>query len=192
MDSQEKPTESAYAKLSPRRRTFVDAYFACKLNGTRAAIKAGYSKKTARTQAEQLLTKLDIKQAIAERMATMQQESRLTASDVVEELRRIGFSDITKIVKWAGNVVTVKDSAKIPPESRVCISEITQTETATGSTLKIKLHNKIAALELISKILGFDQSKSDEADKIEKVKEAVKDIVVALNRDKQPAPGASQ
>jgi phage terminase small subunit len=190
MADNEQKQESAYGLLSPKRRAFVDAYFTCKLNGTKAAIKAGYSKKTAMTQAEQLLRILEVKQAIAERSAIMQAKSRLKADDVVKELRRIGFSDITKIVRWAGNVVTVRDSAKIPHEFRVCISEITRTETATGSTLKIKLHNKIAALELVSRILGFDQDKADENEKLEKIKAAVKDIVAALNQAKQPAKAA--
>ena len=50
--------------LSSKQKKFVQAYMG---NATEAAIKAGYSEKTARSQGQRLLTKADIKQAIQKR-----------------------------------------------------------------------------------------------------------------------------
>lgn len=56
------------AGMTPRQQRFCDEYL-IDLNATQAAIRAGYSEKTARVQASENLTKPYIKQYIAERMA---------------------------------------------------------------------------------------------------------------------------
>lgn len=53
--------------LNERQRTFVDEYI-IDLNATQAAIRAGYSKRTARSQGQRLLTNVDIKRGIEERL----------------------------------------------------------------------------------------------------------------------------
>ena len=56
------------AKLTEKQQRFVDEYL-IDLNATQAAIRAGYSVKTANEQGSQNLAKLSIQQAIAEQMA---------------------------------------------------------------------------------------------------------------------------
>lgn len=51
-------------KLTPKQRLFVQEYLV-DLNATAAARRSGYSKKTAKSQGQRLLTKVDIKAAIA-------------------------------------------------------------------------------------------------------------------------------
>lgn len=55
--------------LDPQYQLFVDKYFELTFNGTKAAIAAGYSKKTARQQASRLLTNVNIRTAIEERLS---------------------------------------------------------------------------------------------------------------------------
>ena len=56
------------AKLTEKQQRFVDEYL-IDLNATQAAIRAGYSAKTAQEQGSQNLSKLMVQQAIAEQMA---------------------------------------------------------------------------------------------------------------------------
>jgi phage terminase small subunit len=63
MSDQSDAAKKALKILSPQRRKFVEAFCAC-FNGTKAALAAKYSAKTARIQASQLLTILNIKIAI--------------------------------------------------------------------------------------------------------------------------------
>ena len=51
--------------LNEKQKQFCEEYI-IDLNGTQAAIRAGYSKKTARAIANELLTKLDIREYICE------------------------------------------------------------------------------------------------------------------------------
>ena len=56
--------------LTPKQQRFVDEYM-IDLNGAQAAIRAGYSARTARQIAEENLSKPDIASAIAERRAAL-------------------------------------------------------------------------------------------------------------------------
>lgn len=63
------PTDlTAASPLSERKRKFVEAFMATG-NATQAAIAASYSKPTAKQQGSRLLTKVDVRQAIAQRAA---------------------------------------------------------------------------------------------------------------------------
>ena len=52
------------SSLTPKQKCFIDEYLIV-LNATQAAIRAGYSKKTAKTIAAQNLSKLPIRRGIA-------------------------------------------------------------------------------------------------------------------------------
>ena len=151
----QKTEQSAYAALPEKRRRFVDKYFECKFNGTQAAVEAEYSRKTANEQAARLLANVSVKAAIEERKAVIAEETKLKISEVVDELRKIGFADITQVVKWSSNSITIKSSDDIPPEVRACIAEISETNGKYGSTIKVKFHSKVAALELLGRYLNM-------------------------------------
>lgn len=51
--------------LSPKEAAFVESFFLVKGNATQAAIRAGYSRKSARQLATRLLSKVHIQRAIA-------------------------------------------------------------------------------------------------------------------------------
>lgn len=63
-------------KLTAKQQRFCDEYL-IDLNATQAAIRAGYSKKTAKQIGQQNLTKLDLKEYIEKRMA--EKEAALVA-----------------------------------------------------------------------------------------------------------------
>lgn len=74
--------------LNDRQRRFVNEYL-IDLNGTQAAIRAGYSQKTARQIGQKLLTKVDIQQAISAAQAARQERTELTADEVIRDLREV-------------------------------------------------------------------------------------------------------
>lgn len=85
--------KSAYEQLEPKQKGFVDAYFVMGFNATQAAIKAGYSKKTARQLGSQLLTNINIKAAVAEQMA----KYAMPKEEVLARLGAIARSDIAEV-----------------------------------------------------------------------------------------------
>lgn len=69
--------------LTPKQKRFCDEYL-IDLNGTQAAIRAGYSKKTANEQGSRLLTNVNVKEYIEQRMA---EKEKTLIADQDEVLR---------------------------------------------------------------------------------------------------------
>lgn len=156
-------------KMTPKVARFVDEYL-IDLNATQAAIRAGYSAKTAQEQSSRLLSNVIVQAAIDERIKAREKRTEITQDKVLAELAKIGFSDIRKAVKW-GDGIAVKDpesgaveiangvalvgSDEIDDATAASISEVSQ--TAQG--LKIKMHDKRAALVDIGRHLGMFNDK---------------------------------
>ncbi len=77
--------QTAYEKLSPKWRLFVDAYFNCKRNATKAAIEAGYSERNARQQGSLMLTYADITAAVDERSAEIAKKAEIDIAWVLKK-----------------------------------------------------------------------------------------------------------
>jgi phage terminase small subunit len=76
--------------LDPKRRRFVEQ-FRISLNATEAAVKAGYSMKTARQQGSRLLTFVDIQEALAEVQAEDAARCQVEADRIIGELATLAF-----------------------------------------------------------------------------------------------------
>ena len=76
--------------LDPKRRRFVEQ-FRISLNATEAAVKAGYSMKTARQQGSRLLTFVDIQEALAEVQAEDAARCQIEADRIIGELATLAF-----------------------------------------------------------------------------------------------------
>jgi phage terminase small subunit len=74
--------------LTARQETFVGEYLK-DLNGTQAAIRAGYSEDTATQQASRLLTNVKVAAAVREAMDDRAQRTQITQDDVLTGIRDI-------------------------------------------------------------------------------------------------------
>lgn len=86
------------AALNPRQQRFVDEYLV-DLNATQAAIRAGYSAKTANEQGSELLAKLSVQAAISEARQRQQDRTQITADRVLVELMNIAVADPRDLVE---------------------------------------------------------------------------------------------
>ena len=136
--------------LNSRQQNFVRE-FLLDLNGTQAAIRAGYSAKGADVQAIRLLGNARIQAAIAEQRQQHGRTLEITAERILQEFARIGFSDITHVAGVHGGTVIIADTGTLPPETTTAIAELS--ENSSGG-LRVKMHNKITALENLAKHLG--------------------------------------
>jgi phage terminase small subunit len=88
--------------VTPKQQLFVAEYL-IDLNATQAAIRAGYSKKTARQVGQQNLSKLVISQAIAEATAAKMAEVDISSTRVLQELGKLSFFDVRKLFNADGS-----------------------------------------------------------------------------------------
>lgn len=149
----------AKRQLSEQRQRFVDEYL-IDLNGTQAAIRAGYSVKTAQEQASRLLSNVMVQQAIAKRMAERSKRTGINQDRVVLELAKIAFVKMTDIVDDHGRI---KGTAT--DDDLACIESIKYKESDNefgGSVEReVKIGSKLKALELLGKHLGMWNDKVD-------------------------------
>ena len=103
---------SIAGKLTQKQRRFIDEYIIYG-NATQAAIKAGYSKKYANTNAAKLLQNTTIKAEIARRNAEIQSEKTADMTEVMEYLTSVMRGEQTESVATAKGVFSgVEVSAK--------------------------------------------------------------------------------
>jgi len=145
-------------KLTPKQERFVDEYLV-DLNATQAAIRAGYSVKTARQIGEENLSKPDIQAAIQARKVALQQSTHISAERVVKELARIAFGDKRRVVTWGPNGIEIVDSKDLSDDDAAMVSEVTEEDTKYGVRRKVKVHDKVKALELLGRHLGLFSDK---------------------------------
>lgn len=152
----------AERKLTPKQQKFVDEYLT-DLNATQAAIRAGYSKKTARSIAVELLTKPNIAAEIERQRKKTQEKLEISREKVIAELAAIAFAngtDYAKITSVEGQAaVAFTPTESLSPEKRKAIAGIKTTQ----SGIEVKTHDKLRAIELLGKYLGlFEQQKEVE------------------------------
>lgn len=132
--------------FSVREAHFVHEYPIDK-NGVRAAIAAGYKDGPGiRSTATELLTRPHIKEFIDRALAQQMENADLTAADVVEELRKLGFSNFGNYASFGPSGVKLKSSDEMTPDQLAAVSEVSESVTKDGGTIKFKLHDKHAAL----------------------------------------------
>jgi phage terminase small subunit len=162
--------------LSPKHEAFVQAYVSRGMNGTKA-YRAVYpsikSDDVAGAAAARLLGNVRVQARIAEIMRAGAERAEVTVEQVVRELKLIGFSDIRKVVSWRNELVTrtekgkdgepvmvevvmprvtIVDGDKISDEAAAAVAEVSQT---VNGALRVKMHDKHAALVSIGKHLGM-------------------------------------
>jgi len=137
--------------LSPKQKKFVGEYL-IDLNASASLLRAGYRSKNPDVDGHKLLVKPSISKAIALAMAERAKRTEITADRVLQQLAKIGFVDIKDVVTWAGNRIRIRPSEEI---DGTLLAEISETETENGGTLKIKLNDKMKALELLGRHLGM-------------------------------------
>ena len=133
-------------KLTPKQMRFVDEWL-IDFNGKQAAIRAGYSAKTAEVTAAKLLRNVKVQAEISRRQKDLQKRTEVSQDRVVKELARIAFVD--------ASVVCVTDFDKLTDDQRAAIQGI----KPTNFGWEIKLCDKIKALELLGRHLGMFNDK---------------------------------
>jgi phage terminase small subunit len=153
-------------ELTAKQKRFCEEYL-IDLNATQAAIRAGYSAKTAHAIGQENLRKPIIEAFIRECQQKQSERTQITADMVIQELAKIGFSNITDYLKIEEreiklkkkgkgekikyNDVTVFRTDQVDKGKMAVVSEIRQTKEG----ISIKLHDKVKALEDLGKHLGI-------------------------------------
>lgn len=79
--------------MTDKQKKFCDEYL-IDLNATQAAMRAGYSKKTAYSIGDENLRKPELQEYIQKRQKEGQERAEITRGDIIDQLKSIGFVDL--------------------------------------------------------------------------------------------------
>lgn len=139
--------------LNAKQQRFVEEYLV-DLNATQAAIRAGYSEKTAKQQGARLLTNVDIAAAVSASKAERSAQTGIDARWVLERLGLEVEADMADLYDENGNLRPVKDWPLIWRTGLVAGVETVREGGDEGSVSfvdKIKISDRIKRIELIGK-----------------------------------------
>jgi phage terminase small subunit len=160
------------AELTPKQQLFVNEYLV-DLNATQAAIRAGYSEKTAQQIGAENLLKPVIAAAIQSAMDKRSNKLEITADRVLEEIAKLAFFDPRKFFNADGSPIPIQD---LDDDTAMALSGIDVLEEFEGSgkdrvfvgyTKKFKLSDKKASLELLGRHLKLFTDKIEHSGKLE-------------------------
>lgn len=148
--------------MTEKHKRFVAEYLK-DLNGKQAAIRAGYSPRSAEFQASKLLRDSKVSQAVKEGQAKALASADLSAVRTLQEIGRLAFSDFRKLFDAEGNLKPVH---QMDDDTAACVAslEIVKKNLAAGdgqtdTVHKLKVWDKTRNLEMLAKHFGLLEDK---------------------------------
>lgn len=166
--------KKAKNSLTPKRKRFGNE-FVIDLNGTQAAIRAGYSPKTANEQAARLLANASVQEYIKGLMKGLEEKTGITQEKVLKEIAAVAFADVTDYAQIIekpleifaeGQAFTVENEDGSLKMHRcvepVLTENLTETQRKALASIKegkhgieIKTHDKLKALQMLGDYLSL-------------------------------------
>ena len=153
--ARKKPRRSRRKGLNARQQLFCHEYVV-DLNGTAAAIRAGYSAKTAAPIASKLLTKANIRAAVEALQKRRTDLVDIKAADVVEAVKQRAFTDIADYLDYNDAGMTLKPLSILTKSQRQAIRHVRHRENVDGSVVvEFQLEDKTRNIELLMQHMGL-------------------------------------
>lgn len=148
--------------MTPKQKRFVDEYL-IDLNATQAAIRAGYSEKTAGQIGDENLKKPEIAKAVEGRMAAREERTEITQDKVLAALANVAFQDHRKMFFENGELVPITamddDTAAFLAGFEVVTSS--KGEGVVEHIAKVKTNDRMKALEMLGRHLKMFTDKQE-------------------------------
>jgi phage terminase small subunit len=143
------------ADLTVKQEKFIEEYL-IDLNGTQAAIRAGYNPNSANEQAARMLAKGSVASCVSKAMAERSKRTGVTQDRVLRELARLGFVNVTEVVNM--DDATLRSGSEVDDTSAIASVKVKTTHTKDDTEIterEIKFHDKVKSLELLGKHLAM-------------------------------------
>jgi len=157
-----KTMSRAKRALTPKQTAFVQQYLIDK-NGTQAAIRAGYSPKTANEQAARLLANINVDRVVTSKLERLREKHSITVDRVLAEYAKIAFLDPAAYFDDKGRLIPIHE---LPKDTAAALTgmdvkEMYKDGVPEAVIKKIKFSDKKAALDSLAKHLGMFTEKTE-------------------------------
>ncbi|MEA2036159.1 MAG: terminase small subunit [Nanoarchaeota archaeon] len=157
-----KNKKPAKKKLTPKQAMFCKEYL-IDLNATQAAIRAGYSKKTADKIGHENLVKPDIKSKIDDELSKRSKRIEITAEKVLQEIAKMSFANMDDYITHTEDGEAFVDLSKLTRDQAAALTEVSVDSYFDSKRVvkktKIKLADKKANLQLLGQHLNLFEEK---------------------------------
>lgn len=145
------------AKLTVKQENFCNYYI--ETGNASEAYRRAYScdkmkDETVNVKASELLNNGKITVRVKQLQDALQKRSDITKDEAVKELSSIVRSRVTDVLSAKGMTVRIKSIEELPDEVVACISSIKKIKGG----IEVKFYDKIAAIDRLSKMLGWDKA----------------------------------
>lgn len=145
------------AKLTVKQENFCNYYI--ETGNASEAYRRAYScdnmkDETVNRTAIELLNNPKITARVKQLQSALQKRSDITKDEAIKELSAIVRSRVTDVLSAKGMTVRIKSIEELPDEVVACISSIKKIKGG----IEVKFYDKIAAIDRLSKMLGWDKA----------------------------------
>ncbi len=170
-------------RLTSKQRRFITEYL-IDLCGAQAAIRAGYSPRSADGQSRWLLRRPAIAAAVKQELAKREERARITGDRVLVEYSRMAFANMRDFAEWGPQGVTLRPQGDLSEAEAAAVAEI-KLSGSNGTGGGIKLYDKKAALDALARHLGlFDPAarlaQEDQTVEGQEAKKELRDRIMRL------------
>jgi phage terminase small subunit len=164
--------------LTPLEEAFVSEYIKCRI-GQKAAIRAGFSPKTARTKANYLIHKKpNTKKAIREKLSRYFERLEYEAFEIIQKISRIAMAKASDLTPIKGGRVLIPDTDTLSEEANALYAGAEEHINERGDIcVSVKMHNQLDALKTMLKYFGLlDKTGQAKRDTLDETKQAIRAI----------------
>ena len=139
--------------LNPRQQRFVEEYLKDP-NATQAAIRAGYSEKTAQEQSSRLLSQVMVQEAVTVARRGRSERTEIDADWVLTRLAGEATADLADLYREDGELKPVREWPLVWRQGLISGLDVDETRVdgrKLGQVTKVKLSDRIKRIELIGK-----------------------------------------
>lgn len=142
--------------ITPRQERFCEEYVV-DLNGTQAAIRAGYAEKGAHTEAGRMLRNAAVRNYIEELQTGRRRVREIRADRILDTLEAIAYGDVSCFFDEDGELLP---RSEWPDDAHLLVAGIEfntvqKGEGAVEHVAKIKLVDRLKALNLLAQHKGL-------------------------------------
>lgn len=156
--------------MSPKRLKFINEYL-IDSNATQAAIRSGFSEKTAYSQGQRLLKNVEVAKKIAELQEQARKHSEISREEVLGVLAGIIRANIPDYLKEDGKLKSFDSLSKAEKKA------IESVKVGKRGVITVKLSSKLQAVNILNKMLGYESAQAMNI-RLENMDESVLDAMI--------------
>lgn len=115
----------------------------------------GWKDETVWSKASTMAKDEKVQARIQELRGKAAEANEVTIERIVAEVVKIAFANQRDLMTWGPQGVKLRASDELTDEQAAAVSEVAESVSATGGSLKLKTHDKLGALRFLAELKGF-------------------------------------